>query len=75
MCDSRAKVLAVAASPRYEPCGSGEAAGWYSTRRLGTAYGGWIAIGPEFTFRNAHAWSLPSASAPDRTSMTAAGRK
>src|SRR5262245_42146864 len=39
MCDSRAKWLAVAASPRYEPCRSGDCDAWYASRFAATPYG------------------------------------
>ena len=47
MADSRAKLLAVDASARYEPCRSGESVEWNSVFWFGTAYGVRIAEPPE----------------------------
>ena len=47
MCDSRAKWLAVAASPRYDPWRSGDSEAWNAMRRFATSYGVSIPDGPE----------------------------
>ena len=75
ICDSRAKLLAVAARARYAPCGSGDAAGWWTTRQLGTRYGVISAAGPELMFVIDQAESRPPRSDPAATSITAAGRR
>ena len=74
ICDSRAKLLAVAASARYEAWSNGLAAGRYSRRWFATSYGIAIAAGPELMLVNVQALSVPSGAAALSTSITAAGR-
>ena len=47
MCISRAKWFAVAARPRYEPCRSGDSAGWNPIRWCGISYSVRMAEAPE----------------------------
>ena len=47
MTDSRAKLLAVDARARYEPCRNGDSLPWASVLTFGTAYGVRIAEPPE----------------------------
>ena len=72
---SRAKWLAVAASPRYEPWRSGASAGRKRWRWLGTSYGVRRPEPPELKLRASQAISLPSAATALRMSITPAGRK